>query len=71
MIPSENKKNGVVSFFPLPKNEKLKKKWLIYIRRENLPKEVRIYHLRFEESCIKHHLEVINYSMHFVMNYPL
>ena len=30
-----NKKNGGV-FFCLPKDEKIKKKWLINIRRENL-----------------------------------
>ena len=29
-------KNGDVSFFRLPKDEKLKKKWLINIKRENL-----------------------------------
>ena len=63
IIPSENKKNDNVSFSCLPKDEKLKKKWLINIRRDNLPKEVRICHPRYEESCFKRDLEVIYYSV--------
>ena len=51
-------KNTAVSFFRLPKNEQMKKKWLNNIKRENLPKEVRICHLHFEESCFKRDLEV-------------
>ena len=65
------KKHEDVFFFCLPKDEKLEKKWLIKVRRENLPKEVRIYHLHFEESCFKRDLEVIHYSVYFVINYPL
>jgi THAP domain. len=61
----KNKTVGV-SFFRLPKNEQLKKKWLINIRRENLPKEVRICHLHFKESCFIRDLEVINFPIYLV-----
>ena len=35
----KKQKNGGVSFFRLPIDEKLKKKWLINIRNENLQKQ--------------------------------
>ena len=63
ITPSENKKNGNVSFFCLPKDEKLKNKWLINIRRDNLPKDVRMCHPHYEESCFKRDFEVIHYSV--------
>ena len=54
-------KNGGVSFFRLPKDEKLKKKWLVNIRREKLPKEVTICLLHFE--AFKRDLQLIHHSM--------
>ena len=47
-----------ISFFRLPKDKKLKEKWLISLKRENPPKDVRICHLHFEDSCFKRDLEV-------------
>ena len=64
-------KNGGVSFFCLTKDDKLKKKCLINVRRENLPKDVRICHLHFQEFCFKRDLEVIHYSVYIFIHYPL
>ena len=49
-----------ITFFRLPKDDSLKKKWLNNLKRANLPKieNVRICHLHFEESCFKRDLQV-------------
>ena len=54
-------KNDVkISFFRLPRDEKLKKQWLANIKRENIPQHssIRLCHLHFEESCFKRDLKV-------------
>ena len=49
-----------ITFFRLPKDDSLKKKWLNNLKRANLPKieNVRICHLHFEEYCFKRDLQV-------------
>ena len=42
-----------VSFYDLPKNINLRKKWLTNIKRENIPKNLKICHQHFEDSCFK------------------
>ena len=51
-------RNKDVKFFPMPKDENLKKKWLANIKRENLPNNPKICHLHFEEFCFKRDLQV-------------
>ena len=48
-----------VSFYNLPKDLKLRKRWLANIKRENIPKYPKICHQYFEDSCFKRELEVI------------
>jgi len=57
-----------VSFFRLPRNEALKKQWVVLLRRENLPKDARVCHIHFEESCFKRDLEVIHTFFSFIVN---
>ena len=45
--------NTGVSFYRLRKDKGLKEKWLINLKRENLPNDARLYHLHFEDSCFK------------------
>ena len=52
-----NKSKGI-TLFSLPKNEDMRKKWLVNLKRDNLPKDVRICSVHFEESCFKRDLEV-------------
>ena len=47
-----------VSFFRIPKDGSLKRRWVQNIKRENLPKDPKICHLHFEESCFKRDLQV-------------
>ena len=47
-----------VSFYNLPKDKNLRKKWLTNIKRENIPKNPKICHQHFEDSCFKMDLEV-------------
>ena len=44
------------SFYNLPKDLKLRKRWLANIERENIPKNPKICHQHF---CFKRDLEVI------------
>ena len=67
----KQKKMMVEVVFFCQSNEKMKKKWLINIRRETLAKELRMCHLHFEESCLEPDLEVIHCSVYFIMDYPL
>ena len=50
--------NTGVLFYRLPKDKALKEKWLINLKRENPPNDVRLCHLHFEDSCFKCDLEV-------------
>ena len=54
----KNREKGV-SFYNLPKDESLKNKWLVNIKRENINKNPKLCHHHFEESCFKRDLEVI------------
>ena len=47
-----------VTFFPIPKDEQLRKVWLANIKRENPPKKPSICHYHFQESCFKRDLKV-------------
>ena len=47
-----------VSFFRIPKDGSLKRRWVQNIKRENLPKDPKICHLHFEESYFKRDLQV-------------
>ena len=51
-------RNTGVSFYRLPKDKGLKEKWLINLKRENPPNDVRLCHLNFEDSSFKRDLEV-------------
>ena len=48
-----------VSFYNLPKDIKLRKRWLANIKRENNFKNPNICHQHFEDSCFKMDLVVI------------
>ena len=48
-----------VSFYNLPKDLKLRKRWLANIKRENIPKNPKICHQHFEDSCFKRDFEVV------------
>ena len=54
---NKNRVKGI-SLYRLPSDENIKKKWLTNLKRENLPNDIRICHLHFEESCFKRDLEV-------------
>ena len=47
-----------VSFYNLPRDLKLKKRWLANIKCENIPKNLKICHQHFKYSCFKRDLEV-------------
>ena len=49
------------SFYGLPKDDTLKKKWLQNIKRENLPKDKKLCHLHFTEDCFERDMRVIKY----------
>lgn len=60
-----------VSFYGLPKDENLKKRWLQNIKGENLPKDKKLCHLHFTEDCFERDLKVIELfyfysSIHFL-----
>lgn len=53
-------KQSNITFYRLPSNNNsLKQQWLTKLRRENLPKDIRVCSVHFEESCFKRDLEVI------------
>ena len=64
-----NKKgqNTGVSFCRLPKGKALKEKWLINLKKENPPNDVRLCHLYFEDSCFKRDLEVTGIFCYFLL----
>ena len=47
-----------VSFFRIRKDETPERRSVQNIKRENLLKDPKIYHLHFEESCFKRDLQV-------------
>ena len=47
-----------VSFFRIPKDRSLKRRLVQNTKRENLPKDPKICHSHFEESCFKRDLQV-------------
>ena len=47
-----------VSFYNLPKDINLRKKWLTNIKWESIRKNPKICHQHFEDSCFKRDLEV-------------
>ena len=59
--------NTGVSFYHLPKDKALKEKWLINLKRENPPNDVRLCHLHFEDSCFKRDLEVTRIFCYFLL----
>ena len=50
-----------ISFYRLPREKSIKKAWIAKLRRENLPKDVRVCHLHFEEHCFERDLKVSNF----------
>ena len=48
-----------VSFYKLPKDLKLRIRWLANIKLENIPKNPKICHKHFEDCYFKKDLEVI------------
>ena len=59
---SESGKSQDISFYCLPRDEKLKAKWLQKLKRDSLPSEkiIRACHLHFEDECFKRELELFN-----------
>lgn len=54
---TKNREKGI-SFYSFPKDNLLRQKWIQNIKRENLPKDLKICHLHFEKKCFKRDLEV-------------
>ena len=56
----DGKKDCSISFFRLPRDEKLKKVWLNNLKRENQPREenIRLCSLHFEEDSFERDLKV-------------
>ena len=55
---TKNRGNDV-SFYNLPKDLKLRKRWLANIKHENIPKNQKICHQHFKNSFFKRDLVVI------------
>ena len=52
-----NKAKNIVLYL-LPKDKTVQKQWLANLKRENIPTEVPVCSMHFEESCFKRNLEV-------------
>ena len=64
-----NKAKNIV-LYRLPKDKSIQKQWLFAnLKRENIPTEVRVCSMHFEESCFKRDLEVIYFSILFKFSY--
>ena len=60
------------SFYNLPKNVNLTQRWIPYIKRENIYKNLQIFHRHFEESCFKRDLEIMFFFfMHELLSISL
>ena len=46
------------SFYKLPKDVNLRKRWVLNIKRENIPKNLKIFHQYLEDSSFKRDLDV-------------
>ena len=57
-----NKAKNIV-LYSLPKDKTIQQQWLANLKRENIPTEVRVFSMHFEESCFKRDLEVICFSI--------
>ena len=60
-----NNKEKNISFYRFPKDQNLNKRWIQNIKRENPPKDARICHLHFDESCSKHDFQVQKFLVCF------
>ena len=60
MEGKDGKKDCNVSFFRLPRDEKLKKVWLNNLKSENQPREenIRLCSLHFEKDSLERDLKV-------------
>ena len=61
-----NKAKNIV-LYCLPRDKTIQKQWFANLKRENIPAEVRVCSMRFEESCFKRDLEVIYFSIQFFL----
>ena len=54
-----------VSFFKLPRDQKLRKQWISKIKRTSLPKEenIRVCHKHFDDECFKRDLQVSIFTL--------
>ena len=57
-----NKAKNIV-LYRLPKDKTIQKQRLANLKRENIPTEVQVCSMYFEESCFKRDLEVICFSI--------
>ena len=57
-----NKAKNIV-LYRIPKDKTIQKQSLANFKRENIPTEVRVCGMHFEESCFKRDLEVIYFSI--------
>ena len=62
---SASRQGKVISFYKFPRNENLKQKWLLKIKRSNIQsmQHARICHLHFKADCFKRDLQVRKYSL--------
>ena len=56
----QNRVKGV-SFYGLPKEKTLRKRWIQNIRRKNMPANPKLCHQHFEEDCFKRDLKVCDF----------
>ena len=66
-VNCSNKSNKAknIALYHLPKDKTIQKQWLANLKRENIPTEVRVCSMHFEEFCFKRDLEVIYFSIQF------
>lgn len=57
---NHKKKNPELSFYKLPSDKKISLEWKAKIKRENLPKIVRVCEKHFEENCFDSHVDLKN-----------
>ena len=64
---SDSRQGKAISFYKFPRNENLKQKCLLEIKRSNIQsmQHARICHLHFEADCFKRDLQVRKYSVKF------
>ena len=57
---NNSKKNPELSFHQIPKDKDISDAWKAKIKRENLPKIIRICDNHFEEECFDSHVDLRN-----------